>query len=51
MLNGCYLDEKGVIGCIYIDSKDKGEFDAEITMRGRQYALRVGYDVDFKTVK
>jgi hypothetical protein len=45
------LDEKRVIGCIYIYSTDKGEFDVKITMRVRQDALKDGYDVVFKAVK
>jgi hypothetical protein len=45
------LDEKRVIGCIYIYSTDKGEFDAEITMGAHQDAFKDGYDVVFKTVK
>ncbi|MFT4790339.1 MAG: hypothetical protein ACI9T9_002893 [Oleiphilaceae bacterium] len=46
------LDEKHVIGCIYIYSTDKGEFDAEITMWVSQDALKDGYDVIFlKTVE
>tara|TARA_B100000780_G_scaffold265992_1_gene221882 strand:+ start:1189 stop:1761 length:573 start_codon:yes stop_codon:yes gene_type:complete len=45
------LDEKRVLGCIYINPTNKGDFDAEITMWVRADVVENGYDVLlFKTV-
>ena len=46
------LDEKRVIGCIYINPTSKGEFDADITMWVRADVVSDGLDsILFNTVK
>ncbi|MFT6094069.1 MAG: hypothetical protein ACJA2Q_001971 [Pseudohongiellaceae bacterium] len=46
------LDEKRVIGCIYINPTNKGEFDADITMWVRADVVSDGLDsILFNTVK
>lgn len=46
------LDEERVIGCIYINPTNKGEFDASIAMWVRADVVKDGYDpMLFKTVK
>ena len=46
------LDEQRVLGCLYIDPSDRGDFDASVTMWIRADMLDKGYDEFlFETVK